>query len=95
MKNNIDCFPDKKEAKKRTQWKIEENFWKQIKVEINSTITETIKNRRYEVRLSEDYNKYYKLIKEYYQKGKRYKVTKIHEEYFFENRWIGIKIEWS
>lgn len=95
MRNNIDCFPDRKEAKERTQWKIEETFWKQIKKEINNIIIKAVESRRYKVVLDKSYNKYYKLIKEYYQKGKRYKVTKIYGEHFLEDIWIGIEIKWN
>lgn len=68
MKNSTDCFLTKKEAKQKTQKKIEETFWKQIKSEINSSISKAIESRKYKIILNSDYKKYYKLIKTYYKK---------------------------
>lgn len=94
-RNGIDCFLNKKEAKERTQEKIEETFWKQIKSEINNSISKAIESERYKISLDKCYNKYYKLIKMYYKKEKHYKVVKMYEEYVFTYEWTGIEIKWS
>lgn len=56
MKNSIDCFPNKMEAKEKTKEKIEETFWKQIKSEINNSIIKAIESRKYKITLDKCYN---------------------------------------
>lgn len=91
---SIDCFYNKKEAKEKTQENIDKEFWTVVKNQINDRIAKAIKNGESNIQLDEEYIKYFYLIRLYYKKDKKYKVSKTFYGPFCEF-WSGIEINWE